>query len=305
LFNLKLEMTELERDERMIDNHLKWLKQSIKNVTEHPENQRFSYNRHVDVARCFPRQTILAVQAPAGTQMEVPPPHRSIDCEMIYQMHLRSSTGPVDAMVINTDERHLIAFEGLQKEFFEIQKAEAAKKAGGGDAVSSQSSLASDTTHSQPSESDSAAEAGVPDDTAPVRRLGRARGGKAAKVASPIVEKGSPAAKKRRTDKEATQEAAPLSSQDTQILSSQESTTSTGEPATAPKQAMLNKRRNPMLGRSPSTQSFASFMSFSQQNALQLSQGYGAALIRLSPPPTDRDYLLGVNKNESIVDLFK
>lgn len=27
LFNLKLEMTELERDERMIDNHLKWLKQ--------------------------------------------------------------------------------------------------------------------------------------------------------------------------------------------------------------------------------------------------------------------------------------
>jgi len=60
-----------------------------------------------------------------------------------------------------------------------------------------------------------------------------------------------------------------------------------------------------MLGRTISSQSIASFLAFSQQHSLQLSQGYGAALLRLSPPASDRDYLLGVSKNESIVDLFK
>jgi len=297
LFNLKLEMTELERDERMIDNHLKWLKQSTKNITEHPENQRYSYNRHIDVARCFPRQTILAVQAPAGTQMEVPPPHRSIDCEMIYQMHLRSSTGPVDAMVVNTDERHLIAFEGLQKEYFEMQKAESAKRAAAIEAVSSQTSITSDLQSDE-----QAKDIGEKEQEVHVRRSGRARGGKTSitsKMAAQATEKAG--ARKRRAEKE--DQPTPLSTQDTQILSSQDS--ATGESSTAPKHPMIHKKRNPMFGRSASTQSFASFMSFSQQHALQLSQGYGAALIRLSPPPTDRDYLLGVNKNESIVDLFK
>lgn len=53
-------------------------------MTEHPENQRYSYCRHADVGRCFPKQTVVAVQAPPGTQMEVPPPHRVSTASFIF-----------------------------------------------------------------------------------------------------------------------------------------------------------------------------------------------------------------------------
>lgn len=99
LFNLKLEMTELEREERLIDNHIKWLKQvkiqnhiivffpwhhkkrkrffkSLKNVTEHVDNQRYSYIRHLDVGQLFEQERILAARAPPGTSIEVDPPRR-------------------------------------------------------------------------------------------------------------------------------------------------------------------------------------------------------------------------------------
>lgn len=104
----------------------------------------------------------------------------------------------------------------------------------------------------------------------PLRRSARARGGgKGAAAektkASPAVAVESPATgtpasgpatRKRKAvtssteAMESSQEPVLPSTQDTQILSSQESTVSAGEPATAPKAGVLNKRRNPMLGRS-------------------------------------------------------
>jgi hypothetical protein len=42
----------------------------------------------------------------------------------------------------------------------------------------------------------------------------------------------------------------------------------------------------------------------SSQGSLTMSQEFNNALIRLSPPPSDRDYLFNMNQGESLADLF-
>ena len=46
-----------------------WVQQSIRNVTEDVSNQHLSYVTSEDVCGCFEGDTLLAVQAPQGTQV--------------------------------------------------------------------------------------------------------------------------------------------------------------------------------------------------------------------------------------------
>ncbi|KAH0515348.1 Transcription factor E2F5 [Microtus ochrogaster] len=79
---LKAEIEDLELKERELDQQKLWLQQSIKNVMEDPINNRypsdtFSYVTHEDICDCFNGDTLLAIQAPSGTQLEVPIPEMS------------------------------------------------------------------------------------------------------------------------------------------------------------------------------------------------------------------------------------
>lgn len=49
---------------------------SMKNITEDPDNYQRAYTWHEDLCGCFEGDTLLAVQAPSGTQLEVPPPEK-------------------------------------------------------------------------------------------------------------------------------------------------------------------------------------------------------------------------------------
>ncbi|VDK27351.1 unnamed protein product [Anisakis simplex] len=71
LFKLKLELADQEREERLLDTHLKWLKQSIRNVSEYHLNQKLAYVTQEDLLEVFPESTLLVVQAPSGTCVEV------------------------------------------------------------------------------------------------------------------------------------------------------------------------------------------------------------------------------------------
>ena len=53
---------------------LQWVQQSIKNVTEDITNAAYNYASHEDICACFNGETSLAIQAPNGTQLEVPIP---------------------------------------------------------------------------------------------------------------------------------------------------------------------------------------------------------------------------------------
>ncbi|XP_070604094.1 transcription factor E2F5 [Erythrolamprus reginae] len=97
---LEAEIEELEIKEKELDQQKLWLQQSIKNVKEDSINKCFSYITHEDICDCFSGDTLLAIQAPSGTQLEVPVPHVG---QKKYQINLKSSLGPIQVLLINKE----------------------------------------------------------------------------------------------------------------------------------------------------------------------------------------------------------
>lgn len=83
LVHLKGELETLEDKERELDEQRLWVQQSLKNVSEDPENEQLAYVTYEDVCHSFRGDTLLVVQAPSGTQLEVPIPE-TVSVELIY-----------------------------------------------------------------------------------------------------------------------------------------------------------------------------------------------------------------------------
>lgn len=101
---LSREVDLLKIKEETLDKHKFCVQASIRNITEDPDNYRCAYAGHEDLCRCFEGDTLLAVQAPTGTQLEVPPPN--LDSQSggrNYVIHLRSKTGPIYVLYLNRD----------------------------------------------------------------------------------------------------------------------------------------------------------------------------------------------------------
>merc|ERR1712241_1491722 len=71
---LKEENERLDEFEKIVDQHKSWVQQSIKTITEDSTNEKALYVTHEDICKSFEGDTLLAVQAPHGTQLEVPIP---------------------------------------------------------------------------------------------------------------------------------------------------------------------------------------------------------------------------------------
>jgi len=84
LKDLKSELEKLDAFERILDEQKLWVQQSLKNVSEDPDNERHAYVSHEDICSCYQGETILAIQAPSGTQLEVPPPEVVSDLNEFY-----------------------------------------------------------------------------------------------------------------------------------------------------------------------------------------------------------------------------
>ncbi|XP_076767325.1 transcription factor E2F5 isoform X2 [Arvicanthis niloticus] len=100
---LKAEIEDLELKERELDQQKLWLQQSIKNVMEDSINNRFSYVTHEDICNCFNGDTLLAIQAPSGTQLEVPVPEMGQNGQKKYHINLKSHSGPIHVLLINKE----------------------------------------------------------------------------------------------------------------------------------------------------------------------------------------------------------
>ncbi|XP_027038715.1 transcription factor E2F4-like [Pocillopora damicornis] len=105
LVNLKGELEKLEDKERELDEQRLWVQQSLKNVSEDPENEQLAYVTYEDVCRSFKGDTLLVVQAPSGTQLEVPIPDTTPSSHhpRKFQIHLKSQTGPIHVLLVNKD----------------------------------------------------------------------------------------------------------------------------------------------------------------------------------------------------------
>ncbi|KFO57222.1 Transcription factor E2F5, partial [Corvus brachyrhynchos] len=106
---LEAEIEDLELKEKELDQQKLWLQQSIKNVMDDSTNHQYpfklivSYVTHEDICNCFNGDTLLAIQAPCGTQLEVPRPEMGQNGQKKYQINLKSSSGPIHVLLINKE----------------------------------------------------------------------------------------------------------------------------------------------------------------------------------------------------------
>ncbi|XP_030220640.1 transcription factor E2F5 isoform X1 [Gadus morhua] len=100
---LKAEISELEAQERQLDERKAWLEQSIKHLCHDPITCSHKYVTHDDICNAFHGDTLLAVVAPSGTQLEVPLPELGPSGQKRYQVTLRSQTAPIQVLLINRE----------------------------------------------------------------------------------------------------------------------------------------------------------------------------------------------------------
>ncbi|XP_054465117.1 transcription factor E2F4-like isoform X2 [Anoplopoma fimbria] len=99
VMELRSELKDLEEKESMLDQQKFWVEQSTRNTKEDCSN--LTYVNHDDICNCFSGHTLLAVQAPCGTQLDVPIPKAVQNCPAKYQIHLKSINGPIDVVLLN------------------------------------------------------------------------------------------------------------------------------------------------------------------------------------------------------------
>jgi transcription factor E2F4/5 len=100
---LQDELDSLDEHEKMLDRQKTWAQQSIKNILDDISNYQLAYITHQDICQCFDGQTLLAIQAPNGTQLEVPIPEIHAGHVNKYQIHLKSDNGQIYVLLVNKD----------------------------------------------------------------------------------------------------------------------------------------------------------------------------------------------------------
>ena len=103
---LKQELEALDEKERILDEHKSWIQQSLKIVSEDFDNEKLAFVTYEDLCQCFRDDTLLAIQAPAGTELEVPIPEKKLGIDRRYQIHLKSQTGEINVLLVNKDPKN-------------------------------------------------------------------------------------------------------------------------------------------------------------------------------------------------------
>ncbi|XP_013873772.1 transcription factor E2F5 isoform X2 [Austrofundulus limnaeus] len=101
--DLKAQISELEALEKELDEQKEWLEENINHLNHDPGTIAYKFVTHEDVCSAFNGDTLLAVVAPSGTQLEVPLPEMCKSGQKKYQVNLRSDSAPIQVLLINRD----------------------------------------------------------------------------------------------------------------------------------------------------------------------------------------------------------
>lgn len=109
LTQLKNEIKELKMKEAEIETYHRLSKQSVFNLTDDKANKQNAYVHDVELLNAFPDQTVLVVQAPIGTLLEVPIADTSYGEEIRkrirHRIHIKSNNGPVNITLVHGEEK--------------------------------------------------------------------------------------------------------------------------------------------------------------------------------------------------------
>ncbi|XP_037537287.1 transcription factor E2F5 [Nematolebias whitei] len=101
--DLKAQISALEAQEKELDEQREWLEENINHLNLDPGTSAYKFVTHEDICEAFDGDTLLAVMAPSGTQLEVPLPEMCKSGQKKYQVNLRSHSGPIQVLLINRD----------------------------------------------------------------------------------------------------------------------------------------------------------------------------------------------------------
>ncbi|GFT20051.1 transcription factor E2F4 [Nephila pilipes] len=110
---LKKELEFLDQKEKELELHEQWIMQSICNIRDEPENSDLSYVLYEDICNTFEGDTMIAVEAPIGTQLSVNAIEQQdeLDSRSKFELHMSSSTGPINVLLVNKDSAQALPKE--------------------------------------------------------------------------------------------------------------------------------------------------------------------------------------------------
>uniref|UniRef100_A0A3P9IVL7 E2F transcription factor 5 n=1 Tax=Oryzias latipes TaxID=8090 RepID=A0A3P9IVL7_ORYLA len=100
---LKAQISQLEALEEELDQQKVCLEESIQDLSHGPISSSYTFVTHEDICRAFEGETLLAIVAPAETQLEVPVPDTGGGGQKSYQVNLRSRRAPIRVLLIDRD----------------------------------------------------------------------------------------------------------------------------------------------------------------------------------------------------------
>ncbi|XP_051740423.1 transcription factor E2F4 [Ctenopharyngodon idella] len=285
LIDLKLELEDLDRREHELDQQRVWVQQSIKNVTDDSLNSPLAYVTHQDLCNCFKGDTLLAIRAPSGTQLEVPVPESHVNGQKKYQIHLKSSAGPIEVLLVNKDPSSSSPvvlpvpppddmLQSLSTPASTTSAAVAPTKPAANSTPSPASTCQSPTTSSTT----------VPPNTTTVSAAG--------------------AAKEISSTSDTT--ANPASSAGTQQLQSSASLDSSSLPDSSTLFEPIKTDPSDLLDFPKELSEMFDPKEIMSTDLLEelMSSEVFSPLLRLSPPPGDHDYIYNLDETEGLCDLF-
>lgn len=112
LTQLKNDIKELKAKEQEIETHYRWCKQSVFNLTDDKANKQNAFVHDEELLKVFPDETVLVVQAPMGTLLEVP----FVDSSQLddqsrnskhirHRIHIKSNNGPINVTLVHGEEK--------------------------------------------------------------------------------------------------------------------------------------------------------------------------------------------------------
>ncbi|NXC50702.1 E2F4 factor, partial [Penelope pileata] len=302
LIELKADIEDLEQREQELEQQKMWVQQSIKNVTEDEAAacllnlQTLAYVTHEDICKCFTGDTLLAIRAPSGTSLEVPIPEGP-NGQKKYQIHLKSTSGPIDVLLVNKDAwssppvvlpvpppEDLIECQAVAPSKPQIPPLAHFQEASVPSSTQPSTPTPSSTQdHSPPEQKDTSTECSV-----------SATESKSSGDLDPLSSTSTPTGPSATLDTQLLQSSASLDS--SSVLPNP---SASFEPIKPDPTGMLELPKELSEMFDPTRECMNSEL----LEELMSSEVF-APLLRLSPPPGDHDYIYNLDESEGVCDLF-
>ncbi|CAI5450095.1 unnamed protein product [Caenorhabditis angaria] len=138
IIQLKRDLEKIEKEERLIEKHQRWLVQSMRNVYETEMNHQLGYVLREDIAKIFGEDMVMGMQTRTGTQIMVSTPEENPlrdvftenDQDSVW-LYAKNTTGPIRAAIISDHDFNEFVKETENNNEERVQRNESVREGDG------------------------------------------------------------------------------------------------------------------------------------------------------------------------------